>query len=81
MIRRMVLGLYRALRRVLLPRLGADDRTEMDELIGGRLQAARARAGGVVLVWVREFLDLFAASFRGNRGGLSDRLPGGGRMG
>ena len=47
MIRRMVLGLYRALRRVLLPDLSAADVAEMDELIARRVRDAATRPGGV----------------------------------
>ncbi len=43
MIFRMVLALYRTLRRVLLPGLSAADRAEMDELITRRVRDGRTR--------------------------------------
>ena len=80
MIFRMVLGLYRTLRRVLLPGLSATDGAEMDELITRRVRDGRTRPAGAVVVWAREFFDLFAASLRRSPGRSSENQRGGGGM-
>ena len=81
MISRVVLSVYRALRSVLLPRLSAADRAEMDELIARRVWDARARPAGAVVVWARELLDLFTASLRGSSRFLIAGLSGAVGMG
>ena len=81
MIHQMILGLYRAFRRVLLPGLSAADASEMDELVALRVRDAAIRPTGAVVVWAREFFDLFAASLRRSRGNLSVEQQGGVGMG
>jgi putative ABC transport system permease protein len=77
----MAWGVFRVARRALLPGLTRDENAGMEELIAMRLRAARSRFLGETWVWVREFVDLTATSFREfirrPRGSRTERNAGG----